>query len=191
MGLYVIMFLGSFSPIHCRVIVAIGGILSIILSSFAGFGILYYCGAKTSGFHSWLPFLLMAIGVDHIFVICNAVDQTDLKQEAYNRIHEALTHAGPEITIASLATSSAFAIAAISSLEALRSFCMFAAVCVIILYLSNMSFFLAFVVWDTKRVQMRKKECFGACACKENSLICCKGKLASPKQREYCGNVFF
>jgi hypothetical protein len=52
--------------------------------------------------------------------------------------------------------------AGISSLAALRSFCLFAAVCVMMLYLSNMSFFLAFVVWDTRRVQDRKKECFGA-----------------------------
>ena len=73
-SLYIILFLGSFTPIHCRCLVALGGIFSVALSFFAGFGLLYYCGHHTSSFHSWLPFLLMCIGVEHMFVICNAID---------------------------------------------------------------------------------------------------------------------
>lgn len=191
-GIYVIFFLGSCSPTHCRLVVALGGTISIILSFFAGFGLLYYFGFEASTFHSWLPFLMMSIGVEHMFVICNAVDQTDLKNQAFLRIHEALSHAGPSITISSLATTIAFVIAAtVSSLEALRSFCFFAAVCVAINYITSMTFFLAFVVWDTRRVAARKKECFGACGCAETSRLFCKGKLASQKQREYSGNVKF
>ena len=86
-GLYVILFLGSFSPIHCRLMVALAGILSVVLAFFAGFGLLYYCGFSTSTFHSWLPFLAMSIGVEHMFVLCNAVDRTKLENSAYDRIH--------------------------------------------------------------------------------------------------------
>ena len=43
-SLYIILFLGSFTPIHCRCMVALGGIFSVALSFFAGFGLLYYCG---------------------------------------------------------------------------------------------------------------------------------------------------
>ena len=73
-ALYIMLFLGSFTPMHCRCVLAFAGIASVILSFFSGFGLLYYCGVKTSNFHSWLPFLSMAIGVEHIFVICTAVD---------------------------------------------------------------------------------------------------------------------
>ena len=73
-SLYIILFLGSFSPIHCRCLVALGGILSVTISFFSGFGLLYFCGQYTSSFHSWLPFLLMCIGVEHMFVICQAID---------------------------------------------------------------------------------------------------------------------
>ena len=59
------------------------------------------------------------------------------------------------------------------------------------LYLCNMSFFLCFVVWDTRRVEQKKKECFGLFRCKESSPFCCKGKFASGKQREYIGNIQF
>ena len=73
-GLYTIIFMGSCTPIHCRVIVALGGIVSVILSFFAGFGLLFYTGLHVSTFHAWLPFLLMCIGVEHMFVIVNAID---------------------------------------------------------------------------------------------------------------------
>ena len=69
-SLYIMLFLGSFSPIHCRCLVALGGIFSVIISFFAGFGILFFSGHHTSSFHSWLPFLLMSIGVEHMFVVC-------------------------------------------------------------------------------------------------------------------------
>ena len=75
-GLYIVLFMGSFSPIHCRCLVALAGISAVILSFFSGFGLLYYCGFHTSSFHSWLPFLAMTIGVEQMFVLCNAVDRT-------------------------------------------------------------------------------------------------------------------
>ena len=94
----------------------------------------------------------MSIGVENMFVICTAVDQTSLDNDAYIRIHEALSHAGPSLTITSLTTCFAFASGMLSSLEALRSFCLFATVCVAILYMSSMTLFLAVVIWDTRRV---------------------------------------
>ena len=157
-SLYIILFLGSFSPIHCRCIVALAGITSIILSTFAASGLLFFCGQHTSSFHSWLPFLSMSIGIEQFFVICTAIDKTSLKNiNAYQRVHEALLHAGPVITITSLSTCLAFAFGMLSSLEALRSFCLFATVSIAMLYFCNMTFFLAVVVWDTRRVMEMKR----------------------------------
>ena len=95
------------------------------------------------------------------------------------------------MTITTLATCSAFLSGMLSSLQALQSFCLFATVTTAMLYFSNMTFFLAVVVWDTRRVQNLKKECFNLCCCSESSRFCCKGKLASHKQRDYTGNIKF
>ena len=73
--LYCVLFLGSFSPIHCRCMVAFGGVITVVLAFTSGFGLLCFAGFSYSTFHSWLPFLLMCIGVEHFFVICHAVDQ--------------------------------------------------------------------------------------------------------------------
>ena len=67
-----------------------------------------------------------------MYVICEAIDQVSLEKSPYQRVHEALSSAGPAITITSLTTTAAFALGQISSLEALNSFCLFATVCILI-----------------------------------------------------------
>ena len=108
-----------------------------------------------------------------------------MNNKAETRIRKALSYAGPSLTITTLTTCLAFACGMFSSLEALRSFCLYATVCVALIYVNNMTFFLSVVVWDTRRVEHRKTDCFGLCHCKENSYLFCCGKLASVKQQEY------
>ena len=133
-----------------------------------------------------MPFLLVGIGADDMFVLCNSIDQTDLNHPTSERVVSALSHSGPAITITSLTNALAFAFGATTSLPALKSFCLFASVCIVMLYLLVISFFLAIVVWDTKRVEKRWGECCGACGLlDEDTIICCKGKCLAQKQRDY------
>lgn len=104
---------------------------------------------------------------------------------AHERVKKAMEHAGPSITITSLTNALAFAFGGLNSLTALRSFCVFAAVCIVMLYLIVMTFFLAVVVWDTERVGRHKGECCGLCCCGMDNPICCKGFWLSNKQKRY------
>ena len=72
--LYIVCTLGTFSPIFCRGLVAFNGALNLVLSIFAGFGVLFYTGQQISSFHGSLPFLIMTIGVENMYVICDAID---------------------------------------------------------------------------------------------------------------------
>lgn len=81
-AVYTILVLGAFSPIHCRLVTALMGLLCVGLSYASGFGLCFLLGGETAGVHNLMPFLLIGIGVDDMFVICNAVDQTDLKASA-------------------------------------------------------------------------------------------------------------
>ena len=181
-AVYTIIMLGTFSGIHCRLVVSLMGLFCVGLSYAAGSGLCFYLGGETAGVHNLLPFLLIGIGVDDMFVICNAVDQTDLQAPANERIRKAMQHAGPSITITSLTNCLAFAFGGINSLTALRSFCVFAAVCILMLYLIVMTVFLCVVVWDTERVGRRKGECCGLFMCKLRSICCCRGFFLSKKQ---------
>ena len=182
---YLLLFLGSCNSVHCRSTVAFGGAASTALSCGAGFGLLHFFDYNRSMIQIWLPLVMMFIGVQHIFEICQEVDRTSFQKTAKERVREAIFNAGPPITIQTLTTSLAFVFGSFSSLEAISSFCIFAAICTLMLYLCNMTFFLALVVWDTRRVEARKKDCFGACSCSEDSKWCCGGIFISKYQREF------
>lgn len=73
-ALYSLFFLGNFSPIHSRLFVSSMGLVMIGLSFACANGLLSYIGVKTSTINGILPFLLIGIGADDVFVIVNSVD---------------------------------------------------------------------------------------------------------------------
>lgn len=73
-AVYTVVVLGTFSTIHCRLVVSLMGLVCVGISYASGFGLMYLMGGQTAGVHNLMPFLLIGIGVDDMFVICNAVD---------------------------------------------------------------------------------------------------------------------
>ena len=174
-AIYCILFMGSCSPIHFRSAAAGVTLLCVGLSFGASQGLAFLVGGKVAGIHNLLPFLLIGIGVDDMFVISSNIDQTDPRLPVEKRMQIGLQHAGSSITITSFTNAIAFFLGCTSSLDALSSFCFFAGLGVLMLYLTSISVFSAFMVWDIRRQVERKGDCCGACMCKEDTLICCKG----------------
>ena len=77
MAVYILIFLGNFSAVHNRFKLGALGFMTVILSYSSSYGLLSLCGLKVSGIHNLLPFLLIGIGADDMFVVVNAVDQVD------------------------------------------------------------------------------------------------------------------
>ena len=182
---YGVLFLGSLSPIHCRTVLTVTGLITVFISVYAGFGFSLMCGFVKDDFHEILYVLLMGVGIDDMFVICNALDQTPMHYSPEQRLRFALRHAGPSITITSLTNALAFFSGVISVIPSLGSFSFFCAVSVLILYFSVLTIFIPLVYWDTVRVQKRWGDCFGLFFCKEDSVLFCKGKLLSKPQRDF------
>ena len=84
--IYCSMFLGSCSPIHCRVLVALTGVMCVLIACASGYGICYLYNWKSSELIQVLPVLMLGIGVDDMFVICNAIDQTPMHLPPSERI---------------------------------------------------------------------------------------------------------
>ena len=174
---YLICTLGSFSPLHCRIVLAFCGIICVLVAVASGYGICFSYGWKLSELSQLLPPMMLAIGVDDMFVICNAIDQQPLHLPTRERIRRGMNHAGPSITITSMTDCAAFLIGARSSILAFRAFCIFAAVSVVMLYLVQVTLFLCLVSWDAKRVACHCHDCFYLCFCREDSIVFCRGKL--------------
>ena len=174
-AVYCIMMMGGCSPIHFRSAAAGITLLCVGLSYGASSGLAFLVGGKTAGIHNLLPFLLIGIGVDDMFVISSNIDQTNPRWPIEKRMKVGMQHAGSSITITSFTNAIAFFLGCTSSLEALSSFCFFAGLGVLMLFLTSISVFSAFMVWDIRRQMNKKGDCCGACCCKETTFICCKG----------------
>ena len=72
--IYSFFVLGSCSPIHMRVLSAIIGLSCVGLSIATGYGFAFILGFKFSDMHGVLPFLILGLGVDDMFVIVNTID---------------------------------------------------------------------------------------------------------------------
>ena len=71
---YSVLMLGSCSPIHCRGLISLAGLLTILLSSYAGIGLCSMLGYKKETMHDTMFVLMLGLGLDDMFVICNALD---------------------------------------------------------------------------------------------------------------------
>lgn len=85
-AVYCILFMGSCSPIHFRSAAAGITLLCVGLSFGSSNGLAYLVGAKSAGIHNLLPFLLIGIGVDDMFVISSNIDQTDPRLSVEKRM---------------------------------------------------------------------------------------------------------
>lgn len=71
---YSFFVLGSLSPIHFRSVTSLLGIFCVLLGTGAGYATAFFIGQEASNFHNILPFMILGIGVDDMFVIVNSVD---------------------------------------------------------------------------------------------------------------------
>ena len=71
---YTNIVLGNCSPIYFRSVSTIVGLFCVILSTTSGYGLAFTFGQLISLAHNVLPFMIIGIGVDDMFVIVNCID---------------------------------------------------------------------------------------------------------------------
>ena len=87
------------------------GMMVIAMSLGSSFGICFYVGLWFGELHSSIPFLLLGIGVDDMYVIVqgiNNLSDEDKKLAIHERIGKAMKHAGVSITVTSVTDMAAF-----------------------------------------------------------------------------------
>ena len=186
-SIYSYFVLGSFSPILFRAYTAFVGILCTLISIGAGYALASAMGFKAADLHHIIPFLIVGVGVDDMFVIVYSIDQTPIDMNPNDRFIKGMHHAGPSITIASVTGIVAFLLGSLSTYPALKSFCIFAACCLLSLYFAFLTIFSAWFVYDLKRMHELRGDCCGLCCCKADTAICCKGRFLTEKEKYFVG----
>jgi Niemann-Pick C1 protein len=165
MFVYISLSMGEFPSImFSRVLVALGGIFVVVLSFTGAIAIVSYMGVRMSLISAEVvPFLVLAIGVDNMFIITGAKDrkktkpnihrQNNKEMELVDQMAATLKEVGPSITTAAFSEVLAFIVGYLTKIPALQSFCLCAAFAVLINYFLQITIFFSIVTLDEIRVK--------------------------------------
>ena len=134
MFVYVSVAIGYFpNAVYSRFILGLAGIMVVIASLMIAIGISFYLNVPLSLISAEVvPFLILAIGVDNMFLISRA--ERDIPPEITSmelRVAYAMKEIGPSIFCAALCETLAFLIGMLTDVPALWSFCLLAGISII------------------------------------------------------------
>ena len=165
-----------------KVLLASFGAACVGLSISVSFGLCAYLDAILGGaaadsklfygpVHSCLPFLLLGVGIDDMFIIANAYrlapthsDEPNVRKRIALRTADGMKLAGASITLTSFTDAVAFAIGSMTLLPALSSFCIFAVVGILCDYTLQLTLFVAFQALDALRVENKMVDVCPCCS---------------------------
>ncbi|CRH03070.1 lipid/sterol:H+ symporter, putative [Plasmodium relictum] len=147
---------------------AIMGIFCGFLGFLAGSGFLYFLGIKSVPPAETVPFLVIGVGVDDIFVILNSYSLLFMIKDDKKRIQICLKDSALAITVTTLTNIIAFLISAISPFYSICSFSLFTASSLFFGYVMVLTFFLSFLCIEAK-LEKKKENVFSGIA----KFFCC------------------
>ena len=169
MFIYVSIAIGTFpSKLHTRFLVGLGGIAIVVSSAGVSIGVTAWGGLDMSMISvEVIPFLILAIGVDNMFIISTAFEsakkrirkKTGETPEIEEALGMALADVAPSITAAAFSEIMAFVVGAATDVPALTDFCIQAAVAVGVDYMLQLTVFVAFLSLDERRTRSGRLDC--------------------------------
>jgi Niemann-Pick C1 protein len=166
MFMYVGLALGYFpSWVHNRFLLGLSGIAVVISSLIISIGMTLYFDFPLSMISAEVvPFLLLAIGVDNMFIIVRAEKEVEEKiVKAEERVAHAMGEVGPSVFTAAFCESLAFFIGTLTGVPALVSFCLVAGIGVMAGFLLQITVFCAALTLDARRIQDNRADIFPCC----------------------------
>ncbi|CAH0729251.1 unnamed protein product, partial [Brenthis ino] len=152
---YVLVAVSHFNWLEIRLTLGSIGLLNVGLAYISAVSWCSLFGIPFGPVHSSLPFLLMGLGVDDMFVM-NAcwkiVIASDNHKSIPIKVGHMLRHAGVSIVITSFTDIVALLIGAITILPSLKSFCIYAAAGVFFIFCYSVTFYVAVFTLDLKRI---------------------------------------
>ena len=140
------------------------GIVIVLMSVSASVGLFSACGIKvTLIIAEVIPFLVLAVGVDNIFLIVHEFERVNVShpdEDIETRIAKALGRMGPSILLSASTETIAFALGAAVGMPAVKNFAVYAAGAVLINALLQVTMFVSVLALNQKRVEENRADCF-------------------------------
>uniref|UniRef100_A0A8C6V3J7 Niemann-Pick disease, type C1 n=1 Tax=Neogobius melanostomus TaxID=47308 RepID=A0A8C6V3J7_9GOBI len=159
MFIYISLALGHIEScrrvlVDSKISLGIAGILIVLSSVSSSLGIFSYFGVPlTLIIIEVIPFLVLAVGVDNIFIVVQTYQRDERlpDEELHQQIGRILGDVAPSMFLSSFSETVAFFLGALSNMPAVRTFSMFAGLAVVIDFLLQISCFVSLLGLDAKR----------------------------------------
>ncbi|MCJ1477839.1 hypothetical protein MMC13_006512 [Lambiella insularis] len=142
----------------------IAGIVIVLMSVSASVGLFSAAGIKiTLIIAEVIPFLVLAVGVDNIFLIVHEFDRVNQAypdEEIDSRVAKALGRMGPSILLSASTETIAFALGCFVGMPAVKNFAAYAAGAVFINAVLQVTMFVSVLALNQRRVESNRLDCF-------------------------------
>ncbi|KAH8026782.1 hypothetical protein HPB51_024402 [Rhipicephalus microplus] len=150
--------------IDSKISLGLVGVLIVLLSVVASLGIFsFFNVAATLIIVEVIPFLVLAVGVDNIFILVQQF-QRDERREGETTVEQVgrlVGEVAPSMMLSSVSMSACFFIGALTETPAVRIFALYAGVALLINFFLQMTCFLALFTMDTLRQESNRLDlCF-------------------------------
>lgn len=150
--------------VQSKFMLGIVGIIIVLMSVSASVGLFSAAGIKvTLIIAEVIPFLVLAVGVDNIFLIVHEFERVNISHPEGTipeRVSRALGRMGPSILLSALTETTAFALGCAVGMPAVRNFAAYAAGAVLINAILQVTMFIAVLALNQQRVESNRADCF-------------------------------
>ncbi|XP_068757015.1 patched domain-containing protein 3-like isoform X2 [Montipora capricornis] len=158
------VMLGKFlNPLTGHSLLANAGVFAVALGILAGFGLAMWCRVPFVSLVGVLPFLVLGIGIDDMFIIVDELDRQPRNVPTSDVIKTVMAKSGATVTMTTLTDLVAFAVSISTSFPAVRYFCIYAALTVTFAYLMIITYFVAMMSYDLRRIRAGYRDCLPLC----------------------------
>ncbi|KAI6233026.1 SSD domain-containing protein [Aphelenchoides fujianensis] len=131
-------------------ILAVLGVVNAGMGIAASIGMLNLIGIPYNDVVGVMPFLVVAVGVDNMFLMVAAVRRTNRAHLAEERIGECMSDAAISMFITSLTDAFSFGVGTITTIPAVQIFCIYTALAIILTFIFQITFFTASLALATR-----------------------------------------
>ena len=144
----------SMFMIESKITLGLGGVMIVLLSVAASIGTFGFIGVPaTLIIFEIIPFLVLAVGVDNIFILVQTYQREPRKEYESHAEHvgRVVGEVAPSMLLSSVSESTCFFLGALSDMPAVRAFALYAGVALFVDFLMQITCFVALLALDMMR----------------------------------------
>ncbi|XP_077517894.1 NPC intracellular cholesterol transporter 1-like [Amblyomma americanum] len=170
MFVYVSLALGQYRScrtalVDSQVTLGLAGVVIVLASVASSLGLFSYFGTPaTLIIIEVIPFLVLAVGVDNIFILVQGFQRDDGSEDepVEDKVARVVGNLGPSLLLASFSEATCFFLGGLSTMPAVRTFALYAGLALLLDFALQMTCFVALLTLDARRQRSQRLD---VCCC--------------------------